>query len=344
VIPRLARACRREKVDRTPMWLMRQAGRYLPEYRKVREKHSLLDICAEAELTTRVTLQPLERFDLDAAIIFADILLPLVPMGVEVDFVPGKGPVIHNPVTSLADVEALTPFDPREHLEPTLVAIGAVRSELAEDVAVIGFAGAPFTLASYLIEGGPTKSFAKVKAFMSQEQEAFAALMSKLAGASAEWLQAQGEAGADVVQLFDSWAGCLDAAAYRGQVLEHSRSIFDELKSADRPTIHFAVGAPHLVEALAEAGSDTLGVDWRIPIDDAWNRLGTDRPIQGNLEPTALLAPEQHLRSAVNDVMRRAAGRPGHIFNLGHGVLPATDPDSVTIAVDAVRAFEAALG
>ena len=339
--PRLVRACRGEEVDRTPAWLMRQAGRYLPEYRKVREAHSLLDICADAELTSKVTLQPLERFDLDAAIIFADILLPLVPMGIELDFVPGKGPVIQNPIQSVSDVEALELFDPRDHLSPTLEAISSVRTEVDQNSAVIGFAGAPFTLASYLIEGGPTKNFGRVKSFMCNEPEAFLALMTKLREVSGRWLTAQAEAGADALQLFDTWAGWLDPITYEKQVMEHSRFVFHSLKDTGCPTIHFAVGAPHLIELLSQVGSDVLGVDWRLPIDEAWNRFSAELGIQGNLDPTALLGSEQHIRGAVKDVMQRVNRRLGHIFNLGHGMLPQTPPDSVTIAIDAVRSYEA---
>ena len=340
--PCLVRACRGEDTSRTPAWLMRQAGRYLPEYRKVREAHSLLDICADSELTSEVTLQPLERFDLDAAIIFADILLPLVPMGIELDFVPGKGPVIRNPISSSSDVDALRPFDPREHLHPTLEAISSVRSAVRHDSAVIGFAGAPFTLASYLIEGGPTKNFGRVKSFMSNEPQAFLALMTKLGDVSGRWLTAQAEAGADALQLFDTWAGWLDPVTYESQVLEHSKCVFDVLKHIGRPTIHFAVGAPHLIELLSQAGSDVLGVDWRLPIDEAWGRFSADCAIQGNLDPTALLGSEKHIREAVSDVMRRVNGCPGHIFNLGHGMLPQTPPEAVTIAIDAVRSYESA--
>lgn len=340
--PRLVRACRKEDVDRTPAWLMRQAGRYLPEYRKVRETHSLLDICADAELTSQVTLQPLERFDLDAAIIFADILLPLVPMGIDLDFVPGRGPVIRNPIRSPSDVAALAPFDPRDHLSPTLEAISSVRAVVAKDAAVIGFAGAPFTLASYLIEGGPTKNFGRVKSFMSNEPAAFLALMTKLREVAGGWLTAQAEAGADALQLFDTWAGWLNPVTYEQQVLAHSRFVFDSLKETSCPTVHFAVGAPHLIELLSRAGSDVLSVDWRLPIDEAWNRFGVDCAIQGNLDPTVLLGSEQHIFEAVTDVMRRVNGRPGHIFNLGHGMLPETPPHAVTIAIDAVRSYEAA--
>jgi uroporphyrinogen decarboxylase len=307
----------------------------------VREAHSLLDICADAELTSKVTLQPLERFDLDAAIIFADILLPLVPMGIDLDFVPGKGPVIQNPIQSPADVEALKPFDPRDHLSPTLEAITSVRTQVNQDTAVIGFAGAPFTLASYLIEGGPTKNFGRVKSFMSNEPEAFLALMTKLREVSGRWLTAQAEAGADVLQLFDTWAGWLNPITYERQVMEHSRFVFHNLKGTGCPTIHFAVGAPHLIELLSQAGSDVLGVDWRLSIDEAWSRFSMDCAIQGNLDPTVLLGSEQHIRRAVIDVMQRVDRRPGHIFNLGHGMLPQTPPHSVTIAMDAVRSYEA---
>jgi uroporphyrinogen decarboxylase len=340
VIPRLVKACRLEPVDRTPVWFMRQAGRYLPEYREVRSRHSLLDICADAELTAEVTLQPMRRFDLDAAIVFADIMLPLISMGVDVEFVPGVGPVIGEPVRTRAAVDALGTFDPEPALSPTLDAIRAVRAELAPELAVVGFAGAPFTLASYLVEGGPSKSFANVRALMASDPTTFSALLEKLAGASAAWLQAQVGAGADVAQLFDSWAGWLDARTYRAQVAEHSARVLSELTNSGQPTIHFAVGAAHLLEALGEAGGSVIGVDWRLPLDEAWRRVGDERGIQGNLDPGALLGPPHHLQAAVQDVMERAAQRPGHIFNVGHGVLPTTPPDAVEQAVGAVRRFE----
>ena len=340
VSPRLVRASRREAVDRTPVWFMRQAGRYLPEYRAVRERHSLLDICADAELTARVTFQPLERFDLDAAIIFADILLPLVPMGVDLEFVADVGPAIHDPIRSRADVEALRPVEPAASLASTLDAIRAVREELPPDVAVIGFAGAPFTLTSYLIEGGPSRSYGRTKALMAREPETFASLMEVLATSSSSWLLAQIGAGADVVQLFDSWVGCLDAGTYERQVAPHSARVLAAVAGTGAPSIHFAVAASHLLAAIASLGADAVGVDWRVPLDESWAVLGESRAIQGNLDPTALLGPTEHLRKATRDVMARAGGRVGHLFNLGHGVLPETPPDAIGTVVDTVRAFE----
>ena len=340
VTPRLVRACRREPVDRTPVWFMRQAGRYLPEYRQVRERHGLMDICADAELTAEVTLQPLRRFELDAAIIFADIMLPLVSMGVDLEFVPGVGPVVHNPVRSQKDVDALRALEPREALAPTLEAIRTVRAELPAEVAVIGFSGAPFTLASYLVEGGPSKSFALIKGLMNSEPETFRALMDKLGRASGTWLKAQIEAGADAGQLFDTWAGSLDASTYERTVAQHSRRVLAEVEGTGRPVIHFAVGAPHLLASLGRAGGSVVGVDWRLPLDEAWDRVGEGRGIQGNLDPCALLGPPQRIREAVQCVMQRAGGRPGHVFNLGHGVLPQTPPDALTQSLEAIRSFE----
>ena len=334
---RLLRACRREVVDRTPVWFMRQAGRYLPEYRALRERHSLLDICGDAELSARVTLQPLQRFELDAAIIFADILLPIVSMGVELDFVPGTGPVIRNPIRSAADVRALVPLEPEAALAATLGAIREVRTSLSPEIAVIGFAGAPFTVAAYMVEGGPSRSFSLIKTLMAKEPETFSALMEKLADASSVWLQAQLQAGADAVQLFDTWAGCLDASTYRSRVGPYSARILADVADGGTPSIHFAVSAPHLVEALRTAGGDVLGVDWRLPLDEAWNRLGHDRGIQGNLDPAALLAPEDRMRSAVRAVMRGAGGRRGHVFNLGHGILPGTPIENVHALVEEVH-------
>ncbi len=340
--PSLVTACRCQPVDRTPTWFMRQAGRFLPEYRAVRERHTLLDICAEPELTAEVTLQPIRRFGMDGAIIFADILLPLVPMGVELDFIPDVGPSIGNPVRSAGDVAALRPVEPRESLAPTLAALGMVRDELPAETALIGFAGAPFTLASYLIEGGPTRTFIKTKSFMYREPETFAALMGKLTAVTIAYLTAQAEAGAQVLQIFDSWVGHLGPEDYRRYVKPHSAAIFEALGALDCPTIHFGVGTGELLEDISEAGGDVIGLDWRVPLDEGWARVGKDKGVQGNLDPTVLYAPHDYIRERVERILTLAGGRPGHVFNLGHGVTPATPMDSVSVVLDTVRSWNGA--
>jgi len=335
-------ACRRRPVARTPVWIMRQAGRYLPEYRALREKHSLLDICRHAELAAEVALQPIRRFELDAAIVFADILLPLVPMGVELDFVTGKGPVIGNPILGPADVDKLQPFNVEEALEPTLQALATLRSELPAAVAVVGFAGGPFTLASYLIEGGPSRRYLTTKRFMYEHPEAFDRLLSALTGATAEYLLAQAAAGADVLQVFDSWAGCLGPDDYRRYVYPHALRLFREIATSQVPTIHFGVGALGLLELLRDAGGDVIGLDWRVPLDEGWRIVGHDRAVQGNLDPAVLFAPPREIEARVREILSQAGGRPGHIFNLGHGILPSTPPDAVRLVVDTVHEVSAA--
>jgi uroporphyrinogen decarboxylase len=326
---RFLRACRRQSVDATPVWFMRQAGRYMAEYRALRARYSMLDLCRTPELAAEVTLQPIRRFPLDAAIIFSDLLLPLQPLGLPFDFVKGEGPQVERPVRSEADVEALTPFEPRERLSATLEAIRLVKAELEGLVPLIGFAGAPFTLASYAIEGGHSNHYAHTKALMYGNPKAWHRLCALLAETSADYLVAQVEAGADAVQLFDSWVGTLSPADYREFVLPHSRHIFDRLKASGVPTIHFGTGTTTLLPLMAEAGGDVVGADWRIPLDEAWKLIGEDRAIQGNLDPTLLLGPVDRLLAGADDVLRRAERRPGHIFNLGHGILPGTPVDHV---------------
>ena len=318
---------------------MRQAGRFLPEYRAVRKHHTLLDICADPELTAEVTLQPIRRFGMDGAIIFADILLPVVPMGIDLDFIPDVGPLIGNPVSSMADVEALRPFNPHECVAPTLAALGLVREALPRETALIGFAGAPFTLASYLIEGKPTRNFIKTKSFMYHEPAAFQALMEKLVTMTISYLTAQAEAGAQVLQLFDSWVGYLSAGDYRRYIKPHSSAIFDALSELDCPTIHFGVGTGELLPDMSEAGGDVIGLDWRVPLDEGWSRIGREKGVQGNLDPTVLFAPHDVLRASVENILERANGRPGHIFNLGHGVTPKTPMDSISVVLDTLRSW-----
>src|SRR5215208_4250266 len=321
--PLLVRAARRERVERTPVWFMRQAGRSLPEYRAIRERHGFFDINRSAELTAEVTLQPVRRHRVDAAVIFADIMTPVPPMGVPVDLVEGVGPVVAEPVRTAEDVARLRVPEIGEEIAPVLDAISLVRSELAPDQAVVGFCGGPFTVAGYLVEGKPSRDFASVKSLMYSEPAVWAGLMEKLAATFAAYVRAQAAAGADVVQVFDSWVGVLSAADYEEFVAPWSRRI---LAAVEVPTIHFGTGAVHLLPAMARAGGDVVGLDWRIPLDDGWALVGADRGVQGNLDPTFLLAPWERVEAGARDVVARARGRPGHIFNLGHGVLPGTDP------------------
>ncbi|MBI2931469.1 MAG: uroporphyrinogen decarboxylase [Planctomycetes bacterium] len=331
---RILKAARGEPVDRTPIWLMRQAGRYQKEYREIRRNHAILDICLTAELAAEVSMLPPRQFpDLDAAIIFSDILLILRPLGVQIGFGQGEGPSIANPIQTQADVDALRPLD-GESLQPVYDAIRIVKRELAGRMPLIGFAGAPFTLASYAVEGGSSRNYLKAKALMITP--VWVALMNKLADAVIFHLRRQVEAGAEMLQLFDSWVGTLGSDDYREYVLPYSKRIFDALRGSV-PIIHFATESAHLLELMTEAGGDVIGVDWRLPLDAAWSRIGK-RAIQGNLDPATLLAPREHLLRRADEVLRRAAGRPGHIFNLGHGVLPPTPVENVAALIEHVHA------
>jgi uroporphyrinogen decarboxylase len=328
IASRFLKACRREPVDATPVWFMRQAGRYMPEYRALRARHSLLEICRTPDLATEVTLQPIRRLEIDAAILFSDLLLPLAPMGLPFDFVKGEGPQIESPISGPADIDRLRTFDPREALGYVLDAVRQIQRELDGRVPLIGFAGAPFTLASYAIEGGHSTNFAKTKALMYGHPEDWHRLCELLSRIVADFLVAQIDAGVDVVQLFDSWVGALDATDYREFALPHSRAIFDAVGKRV-PTIHFGTGTSTILEELRDAGGDVIGVDWRIPIDDAWARIGASHAVQGNLDPTLLLGPPTRMMQQAEAVLRRVAGRPGHIFNLGHGILPSTPVEHV---------------
>jgi uroporphyrinogen decarboxylase len=316
-------------VDATPVWFMRQAGRYMSEYRRLREDHSLLDICRTPDLATEVTLQPVRRIEVDAAILFSDLLLPLEPMGIQFDFVKGEGPAIEQPLRSESDLARVRRFDPRDALGYVLTAIKQIKSELRGKVPLIGFAGAPFTLASYAIEGGHSNAFAHTKALMYGVPDAWHRFCDLLADLIGDYLVAQVEAGVDVVQIFDSWVGALNAADYREFILPHTRRIFERLAPTGVPTIHFGVGTSAILGDLAEAGGDVIGADWRIHLDDAWSRIGHDHGIQGNLDPTLLLGPLHRVFAATDDVLARAGGRAGHIFNLGHGILPTTPVEHV---------------
>jgi uroporphyrinogen decarboxylase len=326
VEPLLVRAARREPVERTPVWFMRQAGRSLPEYRRLREQHGFFEINSSAELTAEVTLQPVSRHDVDAAVIFADIMTPVLAMGVAVELVENVGPVIADPVRSSAAVERLhLPVFP-DSVAPVLDAIAAVRTELRADQAVVGFCGGPFTVAGYLVEGRPSRDFALTKTLMYREPAVWSALLDRLSETFAAYALAQAQAGADVVQLFDSWVGALSPADYDEFVAPWSARILAALREAGVPSIHFGTGTAAILERLAAAGGDVIGLDWRIPLDEGWARVG-ERGVQGNLDPAALLGPWERVEQAARDVLERAAGSPGHIFNLGHGVLPGTDPD-----------------
>jgi uroporphyrinogen decarboxylase len=331
--PLLVRALRREPVERTPVWFMRQAGRSLPEYRAIRERHGFFEVAQTPELCAEVTLQPVRRHGVDGAVLFADIMTPVLAMGVEVELVEGVGPVLERPVRSAADVERLVAPEPGEAFAPVLEAIRLVRAELPPETAVLGFCGGPFTVASYLVEGRATRDLARTKALMLGDPATWDALLDKLAAAFAGYVAAQARAGADAVQLFDSWAGTLSAAQYRAHVARWSAVV---LGAVDVPTIHFATGAPHLLGELAAAGGDALGLDWRVPLDEAWAAV-PDLGVQGNLDPAALLAPWEVVEREALDVLARAGGRPGHVFNLGHGVLPSTDPDALTRLAHLVR-------
>jgi len=309
----------------------------MAEYREVRQKYTLLAICKTPELAAQVTLQPVEKLGVDAAIIFADILLPLEGMGVHLEFAQGEGPVIHNPVRDGAAVEALRLPEPDEAVPSVLEAIRMVRRELNGKIPLIGFAGAPFTLASYLIEGGHSRDYVQTKWMMYHHPEVWKSLMEKLAAVVTRYLRSQIRAGAQAVQLFDSWVGCLSPGDYQEYVLPFSRQIIQGLKEEGVPVIHFGTGTATLLELMGEAGGDVIGIDWRINLDEAWNRLGNRRAIQGNLDPVALFAPIPELKKRIEDILRRAGNRPGHIFNLGHGILPQTPVENVVVAVQMVH-------
>ena len=314
---------------------MRQAGRSLPEYRELRKHHDLFSVCRQPELCAEVTLQPVRAHDVDAAVMFADIMLPVIGMGVDVELVENVGPVIANPVRTRADVERFRVPDPEEAVPFILEAVRLVRAELPAEKAVIGFAGGPFTVAGYLIEGKPTREFVQTKRCMYAQPEVWHALMDKLADTFVSYLRAKVTAGADVIQLFDSWVGTLSAEDYEEFVAPYSARV---LAAVDVPTIHFGTGTTHLLPAMREAGGDVIGLDWRIPIEGGWEIVGPDRGVQGNLDPALLLGPFERVAAAANRILDAVAGRRGHIFNLGHGVLPDTDPADLARLVELVHA------
>ena len=333
---RFLKACRREPVDVTPVWFMRQAGRYMAEYRAIREQHSLLEICRTPDLAAEVTLQPVRRVEVDAAILFSDLLLPLEPMGLPFDFVKGEGPQLERPIQSPSDIDKLKTFEPRKALAHVLETIEVVKEELRGRVPLIGFSGAPFTLASYAIEGGHSNNFARTKSLMYGHPEAWHRLCDRFATVVGDYLNAQIDAGVNAIQVFDSWVGTLSASDYREFALPHSKKIFDAI-AGRVPTIHFGTGTATMFQELREAGGDVIGVDWRVPIDEAWEDIGFDRAVQGNLDPTLLLGPPRRMLDQAEDILKRVAGRPGHIFNLGHGILPSTPVENVQMLAQYVH-------
>jgi uroporphyrinogen decarboxylase len=334
---RFLAACRRQEVDTTPVWFMRQAGRCLVEYRQLREKYDILTMTRTPELCAQVTLMPVERFGVDAAVLYADIMLPLEGMGVPFQIDPGIGPIIPDPVRTPEDVARLKVVDAEEATPYLFETIRGLRPQLEGKTALIGFAGAPYTVASYMIEGRPTKDFGRSKAMMYGQPEVWHRLMDTLAEVTTRYLRAQVEAGVQVIQLFDSWVGSLGLPEYEAYVLPHTRRIFEDLHDLRVPLIHFGTGASHLLESMAGAGCDIVSVDWRLPLDQAWDRIGRHRGIQGNLDPTVLLAPWMVVEREARRVLTLAGGERGHVFNLGHGVLADTDPDFLTRLVELVH-------
>ena len=333
---RFLAAARRQPVDVTPVWFMRQAGRCLPEYRALRERHDFMTVARSPDLAAEATLMPVSRFGVDGAVLFADIMLPLDGMGVPFEIRPNVGPVIADPIRSAADVDRLRVVDAEEGTPYVLAALRLLKAELGERAALLGFAAAPFTLACYLVEGRSSREYPRTKALMYGDPAVWHRLMETLTEVLIRYLRGQIEAGADAVQLFDSWLGLLGPDTYERHVLPYTRRIFAALRGT-APTIHFSTGTVSLLEAIASAGSDLVSVDWRLPLDAAWGRIGAEQGIQGNLDPTLVLAPWPAVEAGVRDVLRRAGGRPGHVFNLGHGILPETDPDVLARVVELVH-------
>ncbi|MEU1089604.1 uroporphyrinogen decarboxylase [Streptomyces sp. NPDC005576] len=329
------KACRREPVPHTPVWFMRQAGRSLPEYLKVREGIAMLDSCAMPELVTEITMQPVRRHKVDAAVYYSDIVVPLKAIGIDLDIKPGVGPVIADPIRTRADLARLRDLTP-EDVPYVTEAVGMLTAELGT-TPLIGFAGAPFTLASYLVEGGPSRNHERTKAMMYGDPQLWADLVDRLAEITGAFLKVQIEAGASAVQLFDSWVGALSPADYRRSVMPASAKVFDAVASYGVPRIHFGVGTGELLGLMGEAGADVVGVDWRVSLDEAARRVGPGKALQGNLDPAVLFAPTATVEEKTREVLEAAAGLEGHIFNLGHGVMPSMDPDSLTRLVEYVH-------
>jgi len=331
-------ACRKQPTPYTPIWLMRQAGRYMKEYRALRKKYSFLEMCKNPELAAKVTLLPIEKFKFDAAIIFSDILIPLEPMGIELEFAKGEGPVFHNPIRELRQIEKLRIIQPEDDVPFLMDAIRTVRQELEGKVPLIGFSGAPFTLASYMIEGGHSKNYIFTKGMMYRNPMAWQNLMEKLSEVLIRYLNAQVRAGAQAVQLFDSWVGCLSPSDYEKYILPYSKKVIDGVEKSV-PLIHFATDSATLLERMKQAGGEVIGVDWRVNLKEAWKRLGYDVAIQGNLDPIVLFSSINLIEKEVKRILDDVEGRPGHIFNLGHGILPNTPVDHVAALVDLVHEY-----
>lgn len=338
-VARFMDACYHRKPDATPVWFMRQAGRCLAEYRELRKRYDILTMAKTPELCAQVTMMPVKQLGVDGAVLYADIMLPLEGMGISLEIQPDLGPVIHYPIRTMQDVEKLRTPEAEESTPYVMEAIRLLRRELEGKQAVIGFAGAPFTLACYLIEGRPSRDYAMAKSLMYGQPEVWHALMEKLTEVTVRYLVAQTKAGVNVVQLFDSWVGALSPSSYRQFVFPYTQRIFQAIKATGTPSIHFGTGTGTLLETMAEAGGDLMCVDWRFDLDEAWKRIGYERGIQGNLDPTILLAPWETIEAGVKDVLQRAGGRPGHIFNLGHGVLAPTEPDMLKRVVETVHTF-----
>jgi uroporphyrinogen decarboxylase len=341
---RFVRACLRQPVDRTPVWFLRQAGRYMPEYMAVRKHHSLLEICRSPEIAAEVTITAAERLGVDAAIIFADLLLPFTPMGLDFEFLAGEGPVVHQPVRSLEHVKALR-TDRVEELAYVAKAIERVAAHFqsprrdGDRLGIIGFCGAPFTLASYMIEGGSSRNYVETKQLMYSNSAAWSLLMEKLVTVLVAYAKQQVEAGADVIQIFDSWAGALSVSDYRQYCLASTTELVQRIQAFGVPVIYFGVDTASLLPAMRETGADVLGLDWRIPLDEGWRAVGPGCAVQGNLDPITLFAPEDVLQSRVREILDLAAGRAGHIFNLGHGIVPGTPVENVLRVVEWVKQF-----
>ena len=332
------KACRRQPTEYTPIWLMRQAGRYMKEYRALRKKYSFLEMCRNPEVAAQVTLQPIDKFKLDAAIIFSDILIPLEPMGVEFEFAKGEGPVFHRPVREMKDVERLKIIEPEEEIPFLMEAIRIVRRELEGKIPLIGFSGAPFTLASYMIEGGHSRNYTLTKGFIYQDRPAWNLLMEKVSEVLIRYLNAQVRAGVQALQIFDSWVGCLTPGDYEEYVLPYSKRVMDGVDKSV-PLIHFATTSSTLLERMKRAGGNVIGVDWRVDLGEAWARIGYDVGIQGNLDPVVLFGPVDLIKTEVKRILDQAEGRPGHIFNLGHGILPNTPVEHVAALVEMVHEY-----
>lgn len=341
---RFIKACRRERSDATPVWFMRQSGRFLPEYRKIRNKYSLIDICKNPELCAEVSVLPVDILGVDAAILFADIMLPLEGMGVKFEIADGIGPVIRSSLSDFQSVRSLTTLEPDSDVPYVLEAISATKRLLDSSVPLIGFCGAPFTLASYLIEGHATRDFFETKKLMYKNPETWHLLMDKLSTSMGTYLRAQAGAGVDAVQLFDSWVGCLSPTDYHTYVLPYSQKVFSYLRGRAIPCIHFGTGTATILEEMRQAGGDVFSIDWRIPIDVAWRKLGYDVAIQGNLDPTVLLADTDLIKSRAADILTRVGNRSGHIFNLGHGILPETPQENVRQLVEFVHEYTMSRG